>query len=210
VRSLCLGLSLAVLSATATAEPRATFLHDSPTEAEESKPLVLEGSLAGGSFSKVIARVRGPGEPYEDFPLELQYGDLYRGTLPASRMVSPGIEYYFEGVSAEGARTAIFASANQPVRVIVIGDSKPEPVVVKPKCKKGKKCKEEPPPPPPPEPKEPPKEKHPADWVDTTEKPPPEKKEPVAKVEPREPGSRSRPGRPSRIPPGSSRASPRR
>lgn len=182
MRSLCLGLSLAVLSATAAAEPRATFLHESPTEAPVSKPLVLEGTLAGGSFSKVICRVRGPGEPYEDFPFELQYGDLYRGTLPASRMVPPGIEYYFEGVSSDGDRTAIFASANQPVRVIVIGDD-PEPVVTapaKPKCKKGKKCREEP---PPPEPKEPPKEKHPAEWVDTTEKPPPEKKEPV-KAEP--------------------------
>ncbi len=177
MRSVCLGLiSLAVLSATAAAETRATFLHDAPSEAAVSKPLVLEGSLAGGvNFARVIARVRGPGEPYEDFPLELQYGDLYRGTLPASRMVSPGIEYYFEGVSAEGDRTAIFASAGQPVRVIIIGDDTPEPVVaavpapVKPKCKKGKKCKEEAPPPP--EPKEQPA-KRPAEWVDTTEKPP--------------------------------------
>lgn len=189
MRATCLGLSLAVLSATVAAEPRATFLHDAPTEAPLSKPFVLEGTLAGASFSKVIARVRGPGEPYEDHVLELQYGDLYRGTLPASRMVPPGIEYYFEGVNADGDRTAIFASANQPVRVIVIGDSSvPEPVVVaqpvKPKCKKGKKCKEEPPPPPL-EKKEPEKK----EWVDTTDKPPEKKeKEPppvVAKAEPR-------------------------
>ncbi len=192
MRSLCLGLSLAVLSATAAAEPRATFLHDAPSEAPVSKPLVLEGTLAGGtSFSKVLARVRGPGEEYEDFPLELQYGDLYRGALPASRMVSPGIEYYFEGVSADGDRTAIFATANQPVRVIVIGDTTPDPVVIKPKCKKGRKCKEEPPPPAP-EPKEVPA-KRPTEWVDTTEKPPPEKvekpekKDPVARVDAREP-----------------------
>ncbi len=191
---LCLGLSIAVLSATAAAEPRANFIHEAPSEAPVSKPLVLEGTLAGASFAKVIARVRGAGEPYEDFTLELQYGDLYRGTLPASRMVPPGIEYYFEGVNADGDRTAIFASANQPIRVIVLGDSSvPEPVViappVKPKCKKGKKCKEEPPPPA--EPKEPPAKK---EWVDTTDKPEkpekhePEKKEPpgvVAKAEPR-------------------------
>ena len=181
MRSLCLGLSLAVLSANATAEPRATFLHDAPSDAPVSKPLVLEGTLAGATFSKVIARVRGAGESYEDFPLELQYGDLYRGTLPASRMVPPGIEYYFEGVNADGDRTAIFASASQPVRVIVIGDKTPEPNVeapAKPKCKKGKKCKDE----PPPEPKEPKEPKHPSDWVDTTEKPAekPPPKEPVA------------------------------
>ena len=176
MRSLWLGLSLAVLSATASAEPRATFLHDPPSEAPVSKPLVLEGTVAGVSFSKVIARVRGAGEAYEDFALELQYGDLYRGTLPASRMVPPGIEYYFEGVNADGDRTAIFASAAQPVRVIVLGDTAPEPVITqKPKCKKGKKCKDEPPPEP----------KHGADWVDTTEKPPPppEQNGPVAKVE---------------------------
>lgn len=191
MRALCLGLSLAVLSAPAAAEPRATFLHEPPSEAPLSKAFVLEGTLAGASFSRVIARVRGPGESYEDYPLELQYGDLYRGTLSASRMVPPGVEYYFEGVNAEGDRTAIFATANQPVRVIVIGDSTPEPVLVappvKPKCKKGKKCKEE----PPPEPKEPPAKK---EWVDTTDKP--EKREPAVvaktekppkKVEPAEP-----------------------
>ena len=43
----------------------------------------------GANYKQVIARVRGPGEAYEDFPLELQYGDLWRGTLPASRMVAP-------------------------------------------------------------------------------------------------------------------------
>lgn len=186
---LCLSVLL-LLSATAWAE-KASFIHDPPTEAELSKPLSLEGTLAGGNFSKVIARVRGPGESYEDYPLELQYGDLWRGTLPASRMVPPGIEYYFEGVSADGDRTEIFASAKQPVRVIVIGDG-PEPPPVaekpKPKCKKGKKCKEE----PPPSEKEP---KKPAEWVDTTEKPaektpPPKKEDPpvvAAKTESKEP-----------------------
>lgn len=192
VRSVWLSLSLVVLSATAWGEQKASFLHDAPAEAAVSKAFALEGTLAGGSFSKVIARVRGPGEPYEDFPLELQYGDLWRGTLPASRMVPPGIEYYFEGVNADGDRTELFASAKQPVRVIVIGDDPPpEPTVTarpKPKCKKGKKCKEQPPPPVEKEPKK-------AEWVDTTEQPekpektPPKREEPpivAAKTEPRE------------------------
>ena len=61
MRSLCLGLSLAVLSATATAEPRASFLHNPPSEAPVSKALVLEGTLAGGTFAHVVARIRGPG-----------------------------------------------------------------------------------------------------------------------------------------------------
>lgn len=185
MRPLCLGLTLAVLSVTAAAQPRGSFVHEAPAEAPLSKPYVIEGSLVSGNFARVLARVRGPGESYEDFPLELQYGDLYRGTLPASRMVPPGIEYYFEGVTKDGDRSAVFASANQPVRVIVVGEKGPEPIVAeaapppKPKCKKGKKCKEEPPPPPPPEPKEPKK----TEWVDTTEQAP-EKVEPARREEP--------------------------
>jgi outer membrane receptor protein involved in Fe transport len=169
-------LFLVVLASTALAQSRATFIHTSPVEAPLSQPLTIEGSLVGGTFSKVVARVRngGTGE-FEDYPLELQYGDLYRGTIPASRMVPPGVEYFIEGVGPD--RVAIFASASRPVRVIVAGDTSPEPFTAeapppKPKCKKGKKCKDEPPPEP--KEKEPPpsKEKEkPVEWVDTSEKP---------------------------------------
>jgi outer membrane receptor protein involved in Fe transport len=192
VRSLPPGLLIAVLSLAAAAQPRTSFLHDPPAEAPLGKPFVVEGSLVGGNFARVILRVRGPGEPFQDVPLELQYGDLYRVTLPASRMVPPGIEYYFEGVTRDGDRSAIFAAANQPLRVIVIGDDAPDPVVEeqaapapKPKCKKGKKCKDEPPPAEPREAKEPSPKK--GEWVDTTDKPVErvEKKEPPARAEPR-------------------------
>jgi len=168
---------LVVLASTAFAQSRATFLHTAPSEAPLSQPLVLEGSVVGGSFSKVIARVRTAGGEFEDYPLELQYGDLYRGTIPASRMVPPGIEYYVEGVGPD--RVAIFATAARPVRVMVMGDTSPEPFTAeapppKPKCKKGKKCKDDEPPPEKPKEKE--KEK-PVEWVDTTDKPAPVEKE---------------------------------
>ena len=86
-------LFLVVLASTALAQSRATFIHTSPVDAPLSQSLTIEGSLVGGTFAKVEARVRngGTGE-FEDFPLELQYGDLYRGTIPASRMVPPGVE----------------------------------------------------------------------------------------------------------------------
>ncbi|MGV3623146.1 MAG: TonB-dependent receptor domain-containing protein [Archangium sp.] len=189
------GLTLAVV---AGAQSRLSFLHTPPTEATPGEPLSLDGSLAGGDASKVIVHVRGPGEPWEEYSLELQYGDLYRGALPASRLLPPGIEYWIEAVTSTGERVPIFATAKQPVRVIVLGDA-PAPVAEppKPKCKKGKKCKDEPPPPEPtpaPEPVVEKKKEKPSEWVDA-EKPadkPAEKKPepepaPVAKKKEPEP-----------------------
>lgn len=182
-------LFLTLAAASAVAQSKGAFQHEPPSEWPLSKPFTVEGTLSGPSMSKVILRVRGAGESYEDVPLELQYGDLYRATLPGSRMVPPGIEYYFEGVDRNGDRAALYASEKNPVRVIVIGDATPDPVVVepqappKPKCKKGKKCKDE----PPPEPKEPPKK---AEWVDTSDKPAPEKTEPVVVAKKEEPPPR--------------------
>ncbi len=172
-----------VLASTAFAQSRATFVHTSPTEAPLSQSLVIEGSLAGGTFSKVYVRVRSAGGDYEDYQLELQYGDLYRGSIPAARMVPPGIEYYIEGAGPD--RVAIFASSSRPVRVTVVGDTSPEPFTVdapaaKPKCKKGKKCKDEPAPAPDPKAKE-----KPVEWADAPEKteaPPPPRKDPPPPV----------------------------
>lgn len=163
------GLSVAVLASSAAAQSRLNFLHTAPAEATPGEPLTLEGSLVGGDATKLIVKVRGPGEAWEEYVLELQYGDLFRGALPASRMLPPGIEYYVEAENRAGDRVPVFASAKQPVRVIIIGDE-PAPIepvkTAKPKCKKGKKCKDEPPPEPEPAPK--PKEK-PTEWVDTSE-----------------------------------------
>lgn len=181
------GLTLAVVATPARAQPRLTFVHTAPTDGSPGEPLTLDGSLLGGDAAKVVARVRGPGEPWEDYSLELQYGDLYRGALPASRMVPPAIEYYIEAITSSGERVPVFATPKQPVRVTIAGDA-PTPVaeptpVAKPKCKKGRKCKDEPVAEAAPAPAPAPKEK-PTEWVDAdkpVEKPaekPVERREP--------------------------------
>ncbi len=119
--------------------------------------LQVDGSLSGSStYDKLVLRYRGPGEEFVDVKMELQYGDLYRGTIPAARMRPPGIEYYVEGVNASGERAAIFMSAGKPARVLVLSedgsvrpDPKEEPKVEaakkpKKKCKKkDKKCRDD-------------------------------------------------------------------
>lgn len=191
------GLGLALVAGASAADSRVTFLYTPPVEAPMGAPFKIEGNLAGGSFAHVVAKVRGPGEPWEDYELSLQYGDLYRATLPASRMVPPGIELYIEGVSSSGSATPLFATAARPARVIIVGDAAtddgeknpyaatdepaPEkPKKKKPKCKKGRKCKEEPPEPEPVKdtqatttPDKPDKGTAPvAEWVDTSDAPP--------------------------------------
>lgn len=191
-----LGLGLALLAGTAVADSRASFLYTPPVEAPMGAPFKIEGNLSGGSFTRVVAKVRGPGEDYEEFDLELQYGDLYRCTLPASRMVPPGIELYVEGITTAGKAVALFATASRPARVIIVGDvaaagvdenpyaadpPDEKPRKKKPKCKKGRKCREEPDPesePPQAAPEKAPdaKKQPEAGWVDTTEKPPSDEK----------------------------------
>lgn len=200
MRALGLSLGLAVVASVALAQAKASFLHSAPPDAPLGQALLIEGNLSGNGVSRLFVRVRGPHEPWEEYPLELQYGDLYRGSVPAGRMVPPGVEYYVEGATAAGDRVAVFASSERPVRVLVAGEGgKPEPEPPppppppKPKCKKGKKCKEVPPPPPP-EPKAPPK---PAEWVDTsdqpvTDAPPPREERPAT------PGSERPPERPAK------------
>jgi outer membrane receptor protein involved in Fe transport len=180
VRALGLTIGLAVVASVAVAQGKSSFLHSAPTEAPLGLALTIEGNLSGDGVARLFVRVRGPHEPWEEYPLELQYGDLYRGSIPAGRMVPPGIEYYVEGATESGDRLAVFASADRPVRVLVAGEpvGTPEPVAAppapKPKCKKGKKCKEEPPPPAPKEPAKPP------EWVDTSDTPPADEPPPRA------------------------------
>jgi len=144
-RTAAVLLSLAALAA--VAQPKAALLHSAPREWKPNEVLLIDGSLAGTStFAKLVVRYRGPGEEYVDLQMELQYGDLYRGTIPATRMRPPGIEYYVEGVSESGERTPIFMSAAKPARVLVMGEdpagaAEPKEAPPAPKEKPKKKCK---------------------------------------------------------------------
>ncbi len=103
-------------------EQQSTLLHTAPTQAEPGTALVVDGVLTGTQrILRVVIRYRGPGEPYSETPMELQYGDLYRGVIPALNMVPPGVEYYVEGFTPNGDRVPLFKSATRPARVIIVG-----------------------------------------------------------------------------------------
>src|SRR5688500_13006828 len=152
-RTAALLLGLAAFAASA-AEPRSILLHTAPREWKAGEVFQVDGSLAGTvNYDKLVVRYRGPGEEFVDVKMELQYGDLYRGTIPSARMRPPGIEYYVEGITESGERTPIFMSAAKPARVLVLtddGSKRAEPeeaeelkeeVKPEPAKKPKKKCK---------------------------------------------------------------------
>jgi outer membrane receptor protein involved in Fe transport len=105
-----------------SAQEQSSLLHTAPAQAEPGVTLVVDGVLTGTQrIQRVVIRYRGPGEPYSEAPMELQYGDLYRGVIPSVNVVPPGVEYYMEGYTPNGDRVPLFKSATRPARVIVVG-----------------------------------------------------------------------------------------
>ncbi|QRK05723.1 TonB-dependent receptor [Archangium violaceum] len=104
------------------AQEKSTLLHTAPAQAEPGVALVVDGVLSGTQrIMRMVLRYRGPGEPYSEVTMELQYGDLYRGVIPAASLVPPGVEYYVEGFTPGGDRVPLFKSATRPARVVVVG-----------------------------------------------------------------------------------------
>jgi outer membrane receptor protein involved in Fe transport len=135
-RSYRLSLAALLVAAAALAEPKASFLHTPVSQSDPAVPLVIEGSLAGGpQIDHLVIKYRGPGDDYAELRMELQYGDLYRATLPAAQMTPPGVEYYVEGVTFDGERVALFMTAAKPTRVLVLGNGKEPTREPKPKVK---------------------------------------------------------------------------
>lgn len=128
-------LSLALPLAALAGEQKSAFNHTPPTDARPNEPLTLEGNLAGaGDFDKLLVRVKNAAGDFDDFKLELQYGDLYRVQLPASYVSAPGLDYYVEGVTAAGERVALFASGSRLVHVTVgAGGARDKPAPKEPK-----------------------------------------------------------------------------
>ncbi|WNG36233.1 TonB-dependent receptor [Archangium violaceum] len=104
------------------AQEQSSLLHTAPAQAEPGVALVVDGVLSGTQrMTRIVLRYRGPGEPYSEATMELQYGDLYRGIIPAVSLVPPGVEYYVEGFTQGGERIPLFKSATRPARVIIVG-----------------------------------------------------------------------------------------
>ncbi len=110
--------------AQAGADDPPVLLHTSRAQAPAGQPLEIEGSLIGSQrVAKVVIRYRGPADDYADAQMELQYGDLYRGYIPQEKLVPPGVEYFVEGTLRTGEKVSLFASAERPARVLVVGSS---------------------------------------------------------------------------------------
>ncbi len=116
-------MGLLLVGGAAWAGKRPALLHTAATQASPGKPLEVEGALVGGSrLSKVEILFRGPGDDYQSAVMELQYGDLYRGFIPAENMTPPGVEYFVEGtLKANGRRIPLFMTESAPARVFVLG-----------------------------------------------------------------------------------------
>ncbi|WP_338865677.1 TonB-dependent receptor plug domain-containing protein [Myxococcus stipitatus] len=116
-------LSLVLFAAVPAQAEEPSLLHSAPPRAQAHSPLRLDGTLVeGGRILEMFVRYRGPGEPFARVQMERQYGDLYRGVIPAEHMVPPGVEYYVEGLTADGERISLFQSPERPARVLVAGE----------------------------------------------------------------------------------------
>ena len=74
------------LSPVARAEGRPLLLHNPRSEVASGKPLVVDGTLVDADqVDKLTLRFRTGGGDWHSLPMELQYGDLYRGTIPGPR-----------------------------------------------------------------------------------------------------------------------------
>lgn len=111
---------LAVAPSTALAD--SSFLHSPPAEAVAGVALKIEGSLLSGSFTKLVVRYRA-GAIWDESELELQYGDLYRGIIPAGQVTAPQVSYYIEAVTSSGDRVQLLGSQGKPMKVKVLGDA---------------------------------------------------------------------------------------
>ncbi len=127
---------LLLWGAPAFAAPNPSLIHDPPERAQAGQSLTIEGTLVNGAgIDKVVIRYRGPAQPFVEARMDLQYGDLYRGQIPALKMRRPGIEYFIEGVGFDGKAVVLHGSEKRPTRVLVTGDSpaQPEEPKVEPK-----------------------------------------------------------------------------
>jgi hypothetical protein len=104
-----------LFSSPARAE-KIVFLHTPQPSVAPGRPLVISGSMFGGSgLKKARCRYRAPGEgKYRNAELAADAGDTWQATVPASEVVPPAIEYFCIGLDLDGEDVDLFASATDP------------------------------------------------------------------------------------------------
>ncbi len=110
----------------------ATLMHVPPVQAVANRPLRLIAAVdAAWTTSVLVVRYRPISDhpagshngPYAEEYFERSSAGGHYATIPAHVLQRPGIEYYLVSESVAGGRTAHFASADTPHRVLITPSS---------------------------------------------------------------------------------------
>jgi hypothetical protein len=98
-----------------------------PREARSHTPLHIAIELANGPIGAVI-HSRNAGEvAYHSTPMTRVGEGYFSATMEADRLNAPTLEYFIEGVGAEGNATPVVGSAMEPQHVVVSDVPTPKP-----------------------------------------------------------------------------------
>lgn len=111
-------------AAVALGAERPLLLHTPPVDVAVGVPMEIDGSLLHGSqVDQVVLHYRTGGGEFREAKMELQYGDVFRGVIPADRVMPPSVEYFVDGVTVRGEHLPLLGSAVRPVRLRLEGEA---------------------------------------------------------------------------------------
>lgn len=90
-----------------------------PDEALHGIPLTIGIELEGPASGAVLFARRAGEVAYQPSPMRASGPGYYAVTLPATRMVTPSIEYFIEATTADGKSHALVGSTSQPNEIEV-------------------------------------------------------------------------------------------
>lgn len=103
----------------------ASIQHTSPAQADPGEAVELRATLddpSGRIVSVVLAYRQGTSDVYRRLDTELVDGE-HIATIPGDDVAPPLVEYYFEGLDANGLPVASRGDVAAPLRIAVEGDS---------------------------------------------------------------------------------------
>lgn len=100
-----------------------------PKEALHGIPLSLGVELEGPTQGAVLYARRAGEVSYQPSPMRAAGPGYFAVTLPATRMLSPSLEYFIEATTADGKSHSLVASTEQPNEIDVQAIPSPTPPV---------------------------------------------------------------------------------